>query len=237
MAVSSPTAPPGLAVCAVGDIHGCLSHLDALLERIDATAGETDLQFVFLGDYIDRGPDSAGVIERLIGVRDARPDTVFLRGNHEAMFLDFLDDPPSIAAVFLTNGGEETLRSYGCVVGRARSSKALAQDALERMPEAHLNFLHATTFSARFGDYFFCHAGVRPDVPLSRQSPDHLMWIRNRFLDSDADFGAVVVHGHTPSTEPVTRPNRIGIDTGAVFGGPLTAVILEGGKRRFVQAT
>jgi len=235
MAASSATAPPGIAVCAIGDIHGCLSQLDTLLERIDAMVDETHLQLVFLGDYVDRGADSAGVIDRLIGVEERKPETVFLRGNHESMFLDFLDDPPSIAAVFLTNGGEETLRSYGCMIGRARNSQALAEDALARIPDRHLAFLRATTYSVRFGDYFFCHAGVRPGVPLYKQSPEHLMWIRNRFLDSDEDFGAVVVHGHTPSPKPVIRPNRIGIDTGAVFGGPLTAVILEGEKRRFAR--
>lgn len=232
---SKPSTPPGVRICAIGDIHGCLDQFESLLGRIEEMLGSEDYRLVFLGDYIDRGPDIAGVVARLIAIAEARPDTVFLRGNHEAMLLEFLYDPPSMAAVFLGNGGEETLRSYGCGIWGARNAHALADEAREKIPEAHLAFLRTTTFSEQIGDYFFCHAGVRPGVPLRKQSTDDLLWIRNRFLDSDADFGAVVVHGHTPSTKPVTKANRIGIDTGAVFGGPLTAVLLEGEQRRFIQ--
>lgn len=165
-------------------------------------------------------------------------DAHFLKGNHEAILLNFLDDARSLDH-WLLNGGDATMRSYGVDTERlARLGvppglwrKAFA----EALPEAHLRFFKSLKLSVSFGDYLFVHAGVRPGVPLEGQSEDDLIWIRAPFLDHAGPFDKIVVHGHTPGKDPVTRPNRIGIDTGAVFTGRLTALRLQDGSREFLQ--
>ena len=234
--------PEGTLIYAVGDIHGQLHLLDALLEQIIADAGRTGAQrrvLVFVGDYVDRGPDSAGVIERLLSGLPEGFDVRCLMGNHEAILLKFLDDPEMFEH-WRMNGAEATLASYGVdAPGRDASASALAacRDRFaSALPPAHLAFLNALPLFASFGGYLFVHAGIRPGVPMQDQSRKDLMWIREDFLDSGDDFGAVVVHGHTPGPEPVIRPNRIGIDTGAFVNGRLTALRLFGEARDFLSA-
>ncbi|WP_108683029.1 metallophosphoesterase family protein [Methyloceanibacter sp. wino2] len=235
------TIPDGQVVYAIGDIHGrsdLLTELLALIESDAAAAGTAAKTLVFLGDYVDRGPDSRGVIELLSADLPPGFDTHFLKGNHEQFLLDFLDDPSSLDG-WLRNGGEQTLRSYGVDIDglqdRHAPPMAWREAFLEALPEAHLRFLTTLELKCVVGDYVFVHAGLRPGVPLDRQVPQDLLWIRHEFLDSEEPFGKIVVHGHTPERTPVVRPNRIGIDTGAVFSGSLTALRLENGTRAFLR--
>ena len=193
---------------------------------------------VYLGDYIDRGPDSDLVLETLIEDPLEGFETVFLRGNHESMILDFLDGVGLGGEIWLANGGRTTLQSYGvdpfAVYFDAASMAETAEDLADRIPSAHLAFLRGLALSHREGDYLFVHAGVRPGLALAEQSPFDLLWIRSEFLASDADHGPVVVHGHSISPKPDVRPNRIGIDTGAYTTGRLTCLVLEDKRRRFL---
>ena len=234
--------PPGLRVYAVGDVHGRLDLLTALLERIEADAAGMArgcrAHIVFLGDYIDRGSHSKSVIDFLIAWQRPRFETSFLRGNHEATLLQFLDD---IAAgpSWLTYGGVNTLLSYGIrppvdVPPRLRLS-SVQQQLHETLPTAHFAFLRRLAFHVEIGSYLFVHAGIRPGVPLTQQRFDDLVWIREDFLSSTADHGRVVVHGHTISMKAESLPNRIGVDTGAYATGRLTAAVLEGEERRFID--
>ncbi len=237
------SAPDDMLVYAVGDIHGQLHLLDALLAKIVADAAKADefvqRVLVFVGDYVDRGPNSAGVIERLISGLPDGFDTHCLMGNHEAILLDFLDDP-TLLPHWLMNGAGTTLASYGVVApdeDAALPAFIQCRDAFyEALPASHLGFLRGLPLSVTLGDYHFVHAGIRPGVPLNAQERRDALWIRDGFLDSDADFGCVVVHGHTPGPEPVERKNRIGIDTGAWAYGRLTALRLAGPKRAFLHA-
>ncbi len=195
---------------------------------------------VYLGDYIDRGPDSRGVLELLIGEPLAGFESVHLLGNHEAFLLGFLDGE-DLASVWLMNGGDATLRSYGLDVaalngpGPGGDPPALRAALIPAVPAAHRAFLDGLALSHVEGDYFFVHAGVRPGVPLGRQGEHDLLWIREPFLSSAADHGKVVVHGHSTTAEVELRSNRIGIDTGVCYGGKLTALVLEGEQHRFLS--
>ncbi len=242
------TVPPGTRVYAVGDCHGCLEALRGLRAAILADSARADAEapradrrvVVYLGDYIDRGPDSRGVVELLIGAPLAGFESVHLRGNHEAFLCGFLDGE-EVAAVWMMNGGSETLRSYGLDVAAINrpwpggDAPALRAALAAAVPEAHRAFLDGLALSHIEGDYFFAHAGVRPGVPLERQEENDLLWIREPFLGSTADHGKVVVHGHSAAAEVAVRANRIGIDTGACYGGKLTALVLEGNQHRFLQ--
>lgn len=235
------TVPDGQVVYAIGDIHGrsdLLTELLALIENDAAGAGPAANTLIFLGDYVDRGPDSRGVIELLSTNLPPGLATHFLKGNHEQFLLDFLDDPSWLDG-WLRNGGEQTWRSYGVDIDglqdRRAPPAAWREAFLEALPAAHLRFLTTLELKCVVGDYVFVHAGLRPGVPLDRQVPDDLLWIRYEFLDSEESFGKIVVHGHTPERTPVVRPNRIGIDTGAVFSGSLTALRLENGTRTFLR--
>jgi len=233
------SVPAGLRVYAVGDIHGRLDLLDTIQEKIirDSEGGSGDRIIVYLGDYIDRGADSKGVIERLLAQPPKGFAARYLKGNHDQSLLDFLDDP-SHYRMWKDYGARETLLSYGVLPPRGENDVVLAKardDLASALPESHLEFVRALELSATIGDYFFVHAGVRPGLPLAKQSPQDLMWIREEFLTSSSDFGKVVVHGHSPSSMPVKRPNRIGVDTGAYATGRLSCVVLEGAECRFLQ--
>lgn len=221
----------------IGDIHGRLDLLDRAAAAIKRDVAEHDSNAitVTLGDYIDRGPDSRGVLDRLIGNPFPTP-YIALKGNHEALFEDFLADP-TIGPHWRRLGGLETLHSYGVRVGALMLGKNYDEAANQMraaLPAEHRQFLQSLKTSFSHGRYFLCHAGVRPGVPLERQREEDLLWIREEFLASTMDFGKIVVHGHTPMDEPQVRPNRISIDTGAVMTGRLTCVVLDERGHRFL---
>jgi serine/threonine protein phosphatase 1 len=227
--------PPHQRVYAIGDVHGCLDRLEALHDLIaeDLTARPTDeAVLVHLGDYVDRGADSAGVVALLAnGAAPAALPIVNLMGNHEHMMLAAVATGETEATeLWLANGGADSLLSWG--VPRSAQPKEWPS----YLPKAHLMFLRDLALRHAAGGYLFVHAGIRPGIPLERQSRHDLMWIREPFLSFQDAFGPVVVHGHTPRQEPVVRPNRIGIDTGAVMGGVLTCAVLEEDRLGFITA-
>lgn len=226
--------PAGRRVYAVGDVHGCLDQLTALHAAIRDDLARRPCPaplLIHLGDYVDRGPDSAGVVA-LLAAGDPIPGvpTINLMGNHERTMLDALAGDGAAAIDWLFNGGRAALASWGVDAAAPRDTW------VHDIPAAQLAFLDALALCHSEGGYFFVHAGVRPGVALDRQAPADLRGIRQPFLSSGRPFGAVVVHGHTPMTEPVVKPNRIGIDTGAVFGGALTCAVLEQDRVGFIQA-
>ncbi len=234
----APSTPPGLRVYAIGDIHGRLDLLDDLAKRIevDLQSAPGDVVTILLGDYVDRGADFAGVLDRLS--REDFPTPIrALRGNHEDVMMRFFEDE-SVLDDWRKFGGMETLHSYGVDVGevmRGTGFQRARRSLLERIPETHRRFLAETALSATEGDYFFCHAGARPGEPLNRQNSHDLMWIRHEFLRFEGTWEKVIVHGHTPVGAPETLPNRINIDTGAYATSILTALVLEGAERRFLS--
>jgi serine/threonine protein phosphatase 1 len=231
-----PSVPPGERVYAIGDIHGRSDLLDRVHALIAADYQANPAPFahvVYLGDYIDRGPDSSGVLERLTAGPLIGKATL-LSGNHEQMLLRFLEDG-SAGVTWRQFGGIETMLSYGVIVGRARTEAGfagLSQKLRERVPVHHLEFLRRLKKTVAIGDYFFCHAGVRPGVPLEQQRDDDVLWIRHEFLSSSAHFGKIIVHGHSPVDKPDFRSNRINIDTCAYATGRLTCLVLDGAERR-----
>lgn len=201
-------------IIAIGDIHGCRDKLIRLLELV--APGRTDT-LVFVGDYIDRGPDSRGVVETILSLKEEIPRVICLRGNHEEMFLALYKEGKG-GLSFLYNGGGATLSSYGLTMASALEGRGL--------PEEHLLFFSSLPLYYETGDYLFVHAGLRPGLTLAEQSPEDLLWIREEFMYSDWDFGRIVVFGHTPCREPFLKGGRFGIDTGAVYGGFLTGLEL-----------
>jgi len=239
MRAQPPSVPDGTCVYAVGDIHGRHDLLRDLQRRIAADAAGRNAGrrvVVYLGDYVDRGPDSRAVIETLAGAPLPGFESVHLRGNHETLLLDFLDDV-TIAPLWFANGGDNTLESYGVAVGHDDPPDDLQAAFRAAFPPAHKAFLEGLALSHVEGGYAFVHAGVRPGVPLAAQAEEDLIWIRDEFLDATADHGHVVVHGHSIATRPEERANRIAIDTGAFYSGALTALVLDGATRNFIQTT
>jgi len=232
---------PGVRVYAIGDVHGRLDLLERLHDQIAAEIAASPAErtvIVHLGDYVDRGPDTAGVVERLIGLTIGAAEIVCLKGNHEDKLLTFLADGEGVES-FFRYGGREAMASYGidaAHLGGDGDARHAAAAFAARMPARHRTFLETLPHSLIIGGYFFCHAGIRPHVPLDRQTPHDLMWIREPFLSSAADHGKVVVHGHTPVDDVESLPNRINVDTGAGFGRRLSAAVLEGDRRRFLSA-
>ena len=236
-----PKVPADHRVYAIGDIHGRIDLLEDLHRDILADAEAADATrrtIVYLGDYVDRGLHSREVVDLLIGQPLAGFETVHLIGNHEEFLLDFAQRLDH-ARLWLYNGGETTLRSYGVEVPeivRCDDDLAEARTAFfEALPAHHLAFLNSLVRCHEIGDYFFAHAGVRPGVPLDRQKPEDLVWIRDELLESDDDFGKIVVHGHTISRNVEIRDNRIGIDTGAYSSGVLSCLVLQGRERSLIQ--
>jgi serine/threonine protein phosphatase 1 len=236
---SDPSVPAGRRAYAVGDVHGRLDLLDELLRRIEsdnAARPPARVTIVFLGDLIDRGPDSAQVVERLRRYRPTFAKTVFLMGNHEEVLLRILSGETSLLADWLRFGGADCARSYGMDPKEMETDGATAVKLLRQaIPNEHARFLESFVDTASFGKYLFVHAGIRPGVPLSHQQPQDLRWIRLPFLDDETDHGCVVVHGHTITETVDERENRIGVDTGAYRTGVLTALGLEANERWFLQ--
>lgn len=232
--VTEARTTPGRRIYAIGDVHGCLDDLREVHARIEddlARNPNDDWRVVHLGDYVDRGPDSRGVLDYLAQRMVDDDRYLCLMGNHDLLFVEALAGDVSRLGIWLDNGGVETLASYG-----------LSRDAFERrlidrtgidefVPPAHRNFLENLERALMDGDYLFVHAGIDPTRRIDAQVEEDLLWIREPFLNSNRDFGAVVVHGHTPVRRVQVRQNRIGIDTGAVFGGELTCLLLEDGRK------
>lgn len=239
---SSAAVSRGTRVYAIGDVHGRLDLLEDLHRQIRDHAREYPVHrrvVVHIGDYIDRGYQSRQTIDYLLGSPLPGFDMVHLLGNHEQTLLDFLDDI-TVGPGWLRYGGRETLFSYDVEWDRdlaedEDSLLRIQRDLRRALPDRHRAFFAGLPLTHQEGDYLFVHAGVRPGVPLERQAPDDLVWIREEFLNSTADHGKVVVHGHSISEQPVLRPNRIGIDTGAFATGRLTCLVLEGNQRSFLS--
>ncbi len=239
-----PVATPrevaaGERIYAIGDVHGRRDCLDDLLVRIgedDRARGPSRTTLVLLGDLVDRGPESRGVIERLSQLAKLRP-CVFLMGNHEEVFIDAWEGDEAAARLFHRIGGRETLLSYGVTVADydAADFERMIVLLATHVPAEHIAFLRSFRDTYRSGDYLFVHAGIRPGVPVDEQRPTDMRWIRDKFLDDPRDHGVVVVHGHSITAEVEERPNRIGVDTGAYASGKLTAVGLEGSERWFLS--
>jgi serine/threonine protein phosphatase 1 len=201
---------------AIGDIHGCLGKLQSLIASCETHAAGRPMRFVFVGDYIDRGPDSAGVIRFLIDLESRRSERVIaLMGNHEMMALAAIDDT-SATQLWLAQGAAATLKSYG--VARPPD-----------LPREHIDWLRSLRLSFDDGRRFFVQAGIDPAKSLDAQNNNDLVWIREPFLSDRRDYGRLIVHGHTPLIRdtPDLRSNRLNLDTGAVFGGPLTAAVFD----------
>jgi len=195
-------------IFAIGDIHGCFDKLKNLMDKINWDPAEDTL--VFMGDYIDRGPESYQVIEYLLGLKKQSENLVFLMGNHEQLFQEYLAGKSK--QLFLFNGGLNTLASY--------------PEHGRNIPDAHIEFLSSLLLYYETEEYIFVHAGLREGIPLHQQSIKDLIWIREEFILSDYDYGKKVVFGHTPFDKPLVQDNKIGIDTGAVYGGMLTCLEL-----------
>ena len=232
------TAEAELPVYAVGDIHGCLNLLLQLEAKIFAESGDRRGVIVFLGDYIDRGPDSRGVIEHLATWQHPHLVPVFIRGNHEQVLFDFLSEPQTLQS-WAQFGGLETLASYGLkprLPVTESSAAELQQQFLAVLPAHHRTFLAQLRTHFETPSLFFAHAGINPDVPLDRQSAEDLLWIREAFLSSSKRFAKRVIHGHTPRPGVEILPNRINVDTGAYVTGKLSAVAISGLDCRVLQA-
>ena len=235
-----PSTPDKHRIYAIGDIHGRVDLLARLLSMIETDSviyPEKQRKLIFLGDYIDRGIDSRGVIERLSGSFAKGLQPVFVRGNHDDRFIRFLEGQLDVAPAWLQLGGAAAMASYGVNAfscAGANRLEFLHKELSARIPDSHREFLNNTVFSVTYGDYYFVHAGIKPGIPLAKQVPEDQMWIRGEFLFSDKDFGKTIVHGHTIRPEPEVKTNRIGIDTGAFASGRLTCLILDGTERRFI---
>jgi len=200
-------------IFAIGDIHGCYDRMLALMKKIPIDFKKDTL--VFMGDYIDRGPQSVEVVDYLIELKKRIPGIIFLKGNHEDMLEKYLNGTDRFT--YLLNGGQQTLDSY-----LSRSSEAGSNP----IPPEHMDFYKSLRLTYETEDYIFVHAGLRPKISLESQDKDDLLWIRDKFLYSRYDFGKPVIFGHTPLGEPLVQSNKVGIDTGAVYGNALTCVQL-----------
>ncbi|ODU68670.1 serine/threonine protein phosphatase [Novosphingobium sp. EMRT-2] len=235
-----PATAKGDRVYAIGDVHGRLDLLTELLDRVSAHqrgASGKRCHLVLVGDLVDRGPDSAPVVEHVYNLQKTTGNVVVLQGNHEDMMMAVYGGDGRVLRPWIRSGGDETLRSYGLAVPEADADPADTIAAMrERIPAHLMEWMGRLPLSARSGDYFFCHAGIRPGVPLARQGRNDLLWIREGFLDDATDHGVVVVHGHSITASVDWADNRIGIDTGAYRTGTLTALVLDGEDREIITA-
>jgi serine/threonine protein phosphatase 1 len=206
-------------IFAIGDVHGCLDKLMVLMDRIDIDFQKD--QLVFLGDYVDRGPKSKEVVDYLIDLASKQDGLIFLKGNHEEMLEKYLGGTDR--RMFLENGGRATLKSYSIKDDKRREAV---------VPPEHVAFFNALHLYHETSSHIFVHGGLRPHIPLEKQDPWDMLWIRDEFIYSDFDFGKEVIFGHTPFRQPLVLENKIGIDTGAVYGNKLTCVVLP--EKRFI---
>lgn len=227
------SVPEGHVIYAIGDIHGRADLLRTTIEKIHSDLVTLDQKktIIYLGDYIDRGPDSAVVIDILQSASEEDIQSHLIMGNHEEFLVRFLDNPME-GMPWLTYGGAETLLSYsvGMPPGVLSTDKLekVSDDLMHKLNErGHLAFYRGLKDAVTIGDYYFTHAGIHPDISLQKQTGEHLRWIREPFLGHTAGYSHVIVHGHTVTDEPVFKPNRIGIDTGAYHSGKLTCLRLE----------
>ncbi len=236
MDIEIAKTPDGLRIYAIGDVHGCADLLAELHSRIEQDMAKNppkDWRIIHLGDFCDRGPDTKRVMEILVS-RSADPRVLAVLGNHDEAWMAFQNKPD--INLFTTHGGETTTRSYGVSADftTAETRKQTRDAMAAAVPQSHFDYLRALPRSLSFGDYFFCHAGVRPGVPLAIQDREDLIWIRREFLDWTGLYEKVVIHGHTPVEQPDYRANRVNIDTGAVKSGTLTAIVLENVEKTFM---
>ncbi|QPC86827.1 serine/threonine protein phosphatase [Mesorhizobium sp. NBSH29] len=233
--------PTGMHVAAIGDVHGRLDLLEKLHAMIDADrvrSSATDFRVIHLGDFVDRGPSSKGVIDFLIQKSASDPRYICVAGNHDAAFQEFLARPDP-EGVFALYGGRQTALSYGVEIdfdspwGLRRGHAALCKV----VPLSHMEFLRTLPRHITLEDFFFCHAGIRPGVPLAEQDPEDLIWIREAFLNFPGLHPKIVVHGHTPAGEAEVMANRVNVDTGAYKSGRLTALIIDGAVKRVVSVS
>lgn len=237
---SAPRGAEGYRAYVVGDIHGRLDLLDQLLDKIHADlerAPRKKVVLIFVGDLIDRGPQSAGVIERLRAYKRSGVRRIVLLGNHEEVLLRILEGDSTLIDSWLKFGGAECLESYGVdprTIHKMDPPAALGE-IVEAIPDAHARFLAECADTFRFGDYLIVHAGIRPGTEIEQQLQSDLRWIREPFLGDRCDHGFVVVHGHTISNDVEVFHNRIGIDTGAYASGKLTALAIDGEERWFLD--
>lgn len=234
--MTDPLETEDRVIVAVGDVHGRADLCEQLIGKIERRYdGAFAIQFVFLGDYVDRGPDSRGVIDTLIALQARRPDTVLLKGNHEEAMLDFLADPVEGEA-WLEWGGEETMASYGVKRAPGMGLETLRDVFADAIPDLHFACLMDLAVQHRDGAMLFVHAGLNPDRALDDQRERDMLWVRDEWRkNGKGKFpGLTIVHGHTPVPKPENLAWRINVDTGAVWSSRLTAVCLHGGKRSFV---
>ncbi|MES2290030.1 MAG: metallophosphoesterase family protein [Pseudomonadota bacterium] len=232
--------PEGERVYAIGDIHGRSDCLDLLLDKIRADneeRGPAETTIVFLGDLVDRGPDSRGVVERAEAMRTEHR-CIFLMGNHEEIFIKAWEGDMASARLFHRIGGRETLISYGVTEEEYDSAdfERMIEMLRTHVPAEHIAFLRRFRDTYAAGDYLFVHAGIRPGTPIDEQDPSDMRWIRDKFLDDKRDHGAIVIHGHSITAGVDEQANRIGIDTGAYASGRLTALGVEGTERWFLSS-
>ncbi len=233
--------PAGVRIYIIGDVHGCIDLLKSMQEKIHSEIERDkvdDWRIVLVGDYCDRGPHVRATVEHLIDCCTGNRRYVALQGNHDQGFLDFLDRP-NPRGLFSRYGGIETAASYGVELDlRTSGSTRICHEALVRaVPATHREFLSSLPLTAEFGDFFVCHAGIRPGLPLDRQDPDDLVWIRSDFLDYPGLHPKVIVHGHTPCAVAEVMPNRVNVDTGAVWSGKLSALVIDGQDKRMIEVS
>ena len=236
---TQPFIPKGKRVYCVGDIHGSVRLLEQLHGQIleDAEGFEGTRHLVYLGDYVDRGEHSKQVLDLLLEKPLPGFEPVYLHGNHEQIMLAFIEYP-EMTASWLNFGGREALNSYGIPLAHVPTRHEIFQLAKRlgnALPDSHREFLQNCRDHWQCGSYYFVHAGIRPGVALEHQIQEDQLWIRDEFLQSKKDHGAIVVHGHSIVPEPELLPNRIGIDTGAFRSGVLTCLVLEGDQQRILQ--
>ena len=226
----------------VGDIHGCHIFLTQIqkkiLDKSNNTSGNKLL--IYLGDYIDRGPKIKETIQALLNFQPDNFQQIFLLGNHEQMMLDFINNVPDSLYLWILNGGNETLNSYGIKGTEFLNNETIRNELVNNIPKNHFQFFNNLTLSYQWGEYFFVHAGIDPDIPLDKQDKNTLIWQRrSKFFSNTKVFEKIIVHGHTPQPKIENLANRINLDTGAFYTGILSCLIIDTktGEKHFINTT